>query len=795
MDLTMGTLEGDEESTSRIEIPDELNMLPLRDSVIFPMLVAPLSVGRDASIQLVDESVVGGNRIIGVVAQKDANAEQPTFADVYGYGTAVIVRMLGKVPEGARLIVQGISRIKIIQGLQEEPYLRARVEVIPEPDIPEADMLEVEALKRQIINLFERAIFLSPDMPEELRSITMTITEPGSMADLITAHMRLTVEQKQLILETIPIKERLRKVLEMLSREVQVLELGSKLQTEVAGEMTKTQREYYLREQLKAIQRELGEGEDRGEDIDDLRKRIIEAKMPEEAQREAERELDRLARMSPGSPENTVARTYIEWMIALPWSVATEDNLDIAHVKQVLDNDHYGLPKVKERILEFLSVRKFKKDGNVRQPILCFVGPPGVGKTSLSKSVARAMGRNFIRLSLGGMRDEAEIRGHRRTYVGALPGQIIQSIRRAGSNNPVMGLDEVDKIGTDWRGDPSSALLEVLDPEQNFSFRDHYLDVPFDLSKVFFITTANVLETVPPPLRDRMEVIEISGYTDIEKLHIAKQHLIPKQMTEHGLTDEQVIWNDDAVLFMSRRYTRESGVRNLERTVAAVCRKITRKYAEGLVEEVTVTPAVVEEFLGLPRYPEDAAVERELAPGVAVGLAWTPSGGDVLFIESTLMSGSKNLILTGQLGDVMKESAQASLSFIRSHADKLGIDPGFYDKHDIHIHVPEGAIPKDGPSAGITMTTALASLLTNRRIKPRLAMTGEVTLTGQVLPVGGIREKVMAAKRAGVNSLILPKRNEKDVAEEVPEEAKKGITFHFVDRVEEVLKIALDSKP
>ena len=795
MDLTMGTLEGDEESTSRIEIPDELNMLPLRDSVIFPMLVAPLSVGRDASIQLVDESVVGGNRIIGVVAQKDANAEQPTFADVYGYGTAVIVRMLGKVPEGARLIVQGISRIKIIQGLQEEPYLRARVEVIPEPDIPEADMLEVEALKRQIINLFERAIFLSPDMPEELRSITMTITEPGSMADLITAHMRLTVEQKQLILETIPIKERLRKVLEMLSREVQVLELGSKLQTEVAGEMTKTQREYYLREQLKAIQRELGEGEDRGEDIDDLRKRIIEAKMPEEAQREAERELDRLARMSPGSPENTVARTYIEWMIALPWSVATEDNLDIAHVKQVLDNDHYGLPKVKERILEFLSVRKFKKDGNVRQPILCFVGPPGVGKTSLSKSVARAMGRNFIRLSLGGMRDEAEIRGHRRTYVGALPGQIIQSIRRAGSNNPVMGLDEVDKIGTDWRGDPSSALLEVLDPEQNFSFRDHYLDVPFDLSKVFFITTANVLETVPPPLRDRMEIIEISGYTDFEKLHIAKQHIIPKQMTEHGLTDEQVIWNDDAVLFMSRRYTRESGVRNLERTVAAVCRKITRKYAEGLVEEVTVTPAVVEEFLGLPRYPEDAAVERELAPGVAVGLAWTPSGGDVLFIESTLMSGSKNLILTGQLGDVMKESAQASLSFIRSHADKLGIDPGFYDKHDIHIHVPEGAIPKDGPSAGITMTTALASLLTNRRIKPRLAMTGEVTLTGQVLPVGGIREKVMAAKRAGVNSLILPKRNEKDVAEEVPEEAKKGITFHFVDRVEEVLKIALDSKP
>ncbi|MEI6512425.1 MAG: endopeptidase La [bacterium] len=795
MDLTMGTLEGDEESTSRIEIPDELNMLPLRDSVIFPMLVAPLSVGRDASIQLVDESVVGGNRIIGVVAQKDANAEQPTFADVYGYGTAVIVRMLGKVPEGARLIVQGISRIKIIQGLQEEPYLRARVEVIPEPDIPEADMLEVEALKRQIINLFERAIFLSPDMPEELRSITMTITEPGSMADLITAHMRLTVEQKQLILETIPIKERLRKVLEMLSREVQVLELGSKLQTEVAGEMTKTQREYYLREQLKAIQRELGEGEDRGEDIDDLRKRIIEAKMPEEAQREAERELDRLARMSPGSPENTVARTYIEWMIALPWSVATEDNLDIAHVKQVLDNDHYGLPKVKERILEFLSVRKFKKDGNVRQPILCFVGPPGVGKTSLSKSVARAMGRNFIRLSLGGMRDEAEIRGHRRTYVGALPGQIIQSIRRAGSNNPVMGLDEVDKIGTDWRGDPSSALLEVLDPEQNFSFRDHYLDVPFDLSKVFFITTANVLETVPPPLRDRMEIIEISGYTDFEKLHIAKQHIIPKQMTEHGLTEEQVIWNDDAVLFMSRRYTRESGVRNLERTVAAVCRKITRKYAEGLVEEVTVTPAVVEEFLGLPRYPEDAAVERELAPGVAVGLAWTPSGGDVLFIESTLMSGSKNLILTGQLGDVMKESAQASLSFIRSHADKLGIDPGFYDKHDIHIHVPEGAIPKDGPSAGITMTTALASLLTNRRIKPRLAMTGEVTLTGQVLPVGGIREKVMAAKRAGVNSLILPKRNEKDVAEEVPEEAKKGITFHFVDRVEEVLKIALDSKP
>jgi ATP-dependent Lon protease len=756
------------------------------------MLIAPLSVARESSVQLLDESIVGNNRVIGVVAQRRPQDETPGFDDVHEYGCAVIIRTLVKMPDAVRLIVQGVSRFRIVERLQEQPYLRARIEVLDEPEPTDERAEEIEALRRSVASLFEQAIRLSPQLPDELRTLTQAVQETNVMADLVAAHMTLSVEDKQRVLETLPLEERLRILLEMLSKEVRVLELTSKVQSEVNTELSKTQREYYLREQLKAIQRELGEADDRTEELEELRKRIDETKLTAEALREVNREYDRLRRMNPGSPEYTVARTYIDWMIALPWDVSTQDDLDLTHVKEVLDADHYGLEKIKDRIIEFLAVRKVKTEGTVRQPILCFSGPPGVGKTSLGRSIAHAMGRKYGRMSLGGMRDEAEIRGHRRTYVGALPGQIVQTLRRVESNNPVLILDEIDKLGSDFRGDPSSALLEVLDPEQNSTFRDHYLDVPFDLSRVFFITTANRLDTIPAPLRDRMEVIELGGYTEEEKVEIAERHLIPKQVEEHGLKPTQIVFRREAVQRLIRHYTREAGVRNLEREIGSVVRKATRMFAEGHKAKVTVNQKFIETALGAPRFLSDEVAERDLSAGTAIGLAWTPVGGEVLFIETTKMPGHKGLIVTGQLGDVMRESVTAALSYVRSHADELKIATDFYDKTEIHVHVPAGAVPKDGPSAGVTMLTALTSLLTNRKVKPRLAMTGEITLSGQVLPVGGIKEKVLAANRAGVDTVILPHQNEKDYLEDVPKEIRDKLKAHFVKNADQVLRLALE---
>lgn len=779
------------EEENRPDIPEVLSILPLRDSVIYPMLIAPLSVSRESSVQLIDESVVGNSRVIGVIAQKRPQDEEPGFDGVYGYGCAVIIRTLVKMPDAVRLIVQGVSRFKIVEQIQDQPYMKARIEVIDEPELPAERLEEIEALRRSVAALFEQAIRLSPALPDELRALTQSVQETNVMTDLVAAHMTLPLDDKQRVLETVPIEDRLHLLLEQMSKEVRVLELTSKVQSEVNTELSKSQREYYLREQLKAIQRELGEAEDRGEELEELRKQIDAAALPQEALREANREYDRLRRMNPGAPEYTVARTYVDWILSLPWNASTEDRLDLSHVKEVLDNDHYGLEKIKDRIIEFLAVRKVKTDGNVRQPILCFAGPPGVGKTSLGKSIAHSMDRKYNRLSLGGMRDEAEIRGHRRTYIGALPGQIIQSIRRAESNNPVIVLDEIDKLGSDFRGDPSSALLEVLDPEQNVTFRDHYLDVPFDLSRVFFITTANRLDTIPDALRDRMEVIEISGYTEEEKTEIAVRHLVPKQISEHGLRNAQIAFKREAVQSLIRHYTREAGVRNLEREIGSVVRKVTRMFAEGRSSKVTVTKRFIEGALGAPRFIHDEVIERELCPGTAVGLAWTPVGGDVLFIETSRMPGSKGLIVTGQLGDVMKESVTAALSYVRSHVKELNIDPDFYSTSDIHVHVPAGAVPKDGPSAGVTMLTALTSLLTGRSVKPRLAMTGEISLTGNVLPVGGIKEKVLAAHRAGVQTLLLPHQNEKDYLEDVPAEIRAALKAHFVKSADQVLKLAL----
>ncbi|HLK16357.1 MAG TPA: endopeptidase La [Fimbriimonadaceae bacterium] len=785
-------LEIDAEDERKPEIPTTLNILPLLDSVVYPMLIAPLSVTREASVQLIDESIVGNNRVIGVVAQRKSQDEAPGFADVYEYGCAVIIRTLVKMPDAVRLIVQGISRFRIVETIQETPYLRARIEVIDEP-VAEVDQAEeLEALRRSVAALFDQAVRLSPGLPDELRSLTQAVQETNVMADLVAAHMTLNVQDKQRILETIDLQPRLRALLEMLGKEVRVLELSSKVQSEVNTELSKTQREYYLREQLKAIQRELGEQDDRGEDLEELRQKIDAAGMTEEALREVNREYERLRRMNPGSPEFTVARTYVDTMVAMPWSTSTTDQLDLKNVKVILDRDHFGLEKIKDRIIEFLAVRKVKREGAIRQPILCFAGPPGVGKTSLGKSIAESMGRKYARLSLGGMRDEAEIRGHRRTYIGAMPGQIVQAIRRAGSNNPVIVLDEIDKLGSDFRGDPSSALLEVLDPEQNATFRDHYLDTPFDLSRVFFITTANRLDTIPAPLRDRMEVIELGGYTEEEKVEIAQRHLIPKQIGEHGLTKSQITFREASLRRLIRHYTREAGVRNLEREIGSVVRKATRLFAEGRTARVSVNNVFLEACLGAPRFLHDEVVEREMTPGTAVGLAWTPVGGDVLFVETAKMPGTKGLIVTGQLGDVMKESVTAALSYVRSHAAQLKINPEFFEKSELHVHVPAGAVPKDGPSAGVTMLTALTSLLTNRPVKSRLAMTGELTLSGQVLPVGGIKEKVMAAQRAGVQTLILPDQNEKDYLEEVPIEIREKLKIHFVKNAGQVLRLALN---
>jgi ATP-dependent Lon protease len=781
-----GADKGEKDSEERIHIPQELPILPLRGTVLYPELILPIMVGRKKSVKLIDDAMEK-DRIIGVVTQKRSEIENPKEDELHRFGAAaLILRMIREVDGSQRVIVQGISRIRIKEYLQKDPYYRAKIDAIEEGSIKG---VEVDAMIMNLKGLFQKAVELAPYLTSELGTMVNNIKSPAILADLIASNLNINASEKQRILEMIDVQDRLNQVHHMLNREVQVLELGNKIQSQVKEDMDKTQREYYLREQMKAIKKELGELDEHTAEIKELKERIAKAKMPPEALKAAEKELDRLSKIPPASAEYTVARTYLDWLVELPWSKNTKDNLEISNARKILEEDHYNLEKVKKRTLEYLAVRKLKDD--MKGPILCFVGPPGVGKTSLGKSIARAMDRKFVRISLGGVRDEAEIRGHRRTYVGALPGRIIQGIKRAGSNNPVFMLDEVDKIGMDFRGDPSSALLEVLDPEQNFSFSDHYIDVGFDLSKVMFITTANVLETIHQTLRDRMEVLELPGYSEYEKLMIAKEFLIPKQLNEHGLKDEHIEFKDDALTAIITSYTREAGVRNLEREIASVCRGVAKEVAEGKKEKMVIDSETLHKFLGPVKFFPEVA-ERTAEAGVATGLAWTPTGGDIIFVEVTKMKGEKGLALTGQLGDVMKESAQAALSFVRSKTKDLGIKEDFYDKTDLHIHVPAGGIPKDGPSAGLTIFVALTSLFTKRLVRSDVAMTGEITLRGLVLPVGGIKEKVLAARRAGIKTIILPKKNEKDL-EEIPERIKKEMEFKFIQKMDEAIELALTS--
>jgi ATP-dependent Lon protease len=778
------TEKTEEKTEEKVEIPSLLPVLSIKGAVVYPYLIIPLVVSKQKLIRLVDETLAK-DKVLVLVTQKDASVSDPGPDDLYQVGTAAIVVKMLRFPDGSlRLLAQGISRIRIQEYMQTDPYLVARVEQVLEP---EAKGLEAEALMRNVMTLFQQVAQLAPYLPDELQTVVMNIDEPGRLADFIASNINFDLQEKQMILEAVDPVERLRKLTPLLTKELSVLELGAKIRSDVKSEIDKGQREYYLREQLKAIHRELGEKDERAAEIEEIRAKIEEAGLPEEARKAAEQELDRLTRIPPAAAEYTVARTYLDWIVSLPWSVATEDNLDIEGAQQTLDEDHFDLEDVKDRIIEYLAVRKLNPES--KGPILCFVGPPGVGKTSLGRSIARTLGRKFIRFSLGGVRDEAEIRGHRRTYVGALPGRVIQGIRRAESRNPVFMLDEVDKIGMDFRGDPAAALLEVLDPEQNNTFRDHYLDLAFDLSQVMFITTANIVDPIPPALKDRMEMLELPGYTQEEKLEIARRYLVPRQITENGLKPEQVSFTDDAIVCIVRQYTREAGVRNLEREIGSVCRKIAKGVASGKEEITQVTEATVKDFLGPVKFIPEVA-ERACEPGVATGVAWTPAGGEILFVEATKMRGKKTLTLTGHLGDVMKESAQAALSYVRAHADSLGIDDKFFENYDIHIHVPSGAIPKDGPSAGMTMAVALASLLSGRTVDPRVAMTGEITLRGRVLPVGGIKEKVLAAKRAGIDIIIMPEKNKKDL-EDIPEVQRKGLEFRFVSTIGEAFDIAL----
>ena len=772
-----------------LAVPSELPILPLRDTVLFPNSFMPLAVAREASVRLIDDAMSGA-KLIGVFTQRDASIEEPTINDLYTVGTLSHVHKMFKLPDGSlRLIVQGLSRLTLDEITASRPYLRGRVSPAAE-SLDEGQRLEIDALLRNIKTSFQQVVSLSPLLSDDLQTLAANITEPGRLSDFIASSLTtITTTVKQEVLEKLDVRERMDALNRILIKELEVLELGSKIQSQVQSEVGRNQREYFLREQLKAIQKELGEGDDQTKDIEELQEKIDAAGMPEAVRKEALRELDRLARMPVAAAEYTVSRTYMDWLVTLPWQKHTDEVIDLPKTKEILDADHSGLEKAKDRILEYLAVRKLNPD--VKGPILCFAGPPGVGKTSLAKSIARSLGRKFVRVSLGGMRDEAEIRGHRRTYIGALPGQIIQGLRRAESRNPVFILDEIDKLGADFRGDPASALLEVLDPEQNNSFRDHYLDVPFDLSEVLFITTANVLHPVPPALRDRMEVLEIPGYTEEEKLAIARDHLLQKQISNHGLTSEQLVITDDALGTVIRGYTREAGVRNLEREIGALCRKAARRRAEGDETPLTIDPTVVMDMLGAPTFLDEEIEERTKDPGVAIGLAWTPAGGDVLLVEASRMPGSGTLTLTGQLGDVMKESARAALSWFRAHAAAYGADPDFFKNAEIHLHVPSGAIPKDGPSAGVTIATSLASELTRRPVRGDIAMTGEVTLSGRVLPVGGIKEKVLAARRVGIREVILPRQNEKNVKEDLSEELRRELTIHYVQTVDEVLLLAL----
>jgi ATP-dependent Lon protease len=799
------------------DYPDELAVLPVRDTVLFPHAVMPLNIGRESSIALINS--LGENKYLGVVTQRDPRVDAPEPTDLYQVGALAMIHKAVRMPNNSLLIFcEGLARIRLTDVITQTPFYRVRYEIIAdeEPEITP----QLEALRQNCTSIFQEVVQLSPALSDEMGSMVSNIKEPGRVADFIAATLPgLPSAEKQSVLETTDVGKRLEDVFRYLNKEREVLKLRNKIQSQVEDQLSQSQREFYLREQLKAIQKELGDTDEQAE-IEELRRKIDDSGMPEEVMKEAHRELKRLARMSPAAADYTVTRTYLDWLVALPWSKSSGSTVDVLKAKQVLDEDHYDLEKIKERILDYLAVLQLKP--SLKGPILCFVGPPGVGKTSLGKSIARALDRQFVRMSLGGMHDEAEIRGHRRTYIGALPGQVIQGIRRAGANDPVFVLDEVDKLGRDFRGDPASALLEVLDPAQNNTFRDHYLDVPFDLSKVLFITTANELDPIPDALRDRMEVLELKGYTEYEKVRIAVNYLIPRQIQENGLTEENIRFNEDALRHIIQSYTREAGVRNLEREIGTICRKQTRRLAErrsaagrsqdgqppaaapdtttageavqgGAVDLLVVTPEVIEEFLRAPRFRKDAEIaERTKKPGVAVGLAWTPAGGDILFIEATKMAGGgKGMTLTGHLGKVMQESMQAALSWVRAHAETLGIDPEFFKNNDLHVHVPAGAIPKDGPSAGITVTTALASLLMGRRVRPHVSMTGEVTLSGLVLPVGGIKEKVLAARRAGVKEVILSRENKVNVDEDLQPEQIGDLKIHFVETVEEVLDLAL----
>src|SRR5215467_10407754 len=752
--MTEETLRAHGASERSYTVPAEVPVLPLRDTVLFPNSFMPLAVARESSVKLVDEAIAGG-KLIGVFTQRDPTHEDPLQADLYGTGTLTHIHKMFKLPDGSlRLIVQGLGRIQLKSITASRPYLRAEVAESPEV-LSDSDTLEVDALQRNVRANFEKVVQLSPVLSDDLTALASNITHAGRLADFVASSLTsIPTATKQELLETTDVRVRMDQLSRILTKELEVLELGSKIQSQVQSEVGKNQREYFLREQMKAIQKELGEGDEQAREVEELAEKVEAAGMPEVVKKEALRELDRLSKMPVAAAEYTVSRTYLDWLVALPWNRRTDEVIDLLKTKGVLDADHSGLEKAKDRIIEYLAVRKLNP--TVKGPILCFVGPPGVGKTSLARSIAESLGRKFVRVSLGGMRDEAEIRGHRRTYIGALPGQIVQGLRRAESKNPVFILDEIDKLGSDFRGDPSSALLEVLDPEQNYTFRDHYLDVPFDLSEVLFITTANVLDPIPPPLRDRMEVLEIAGYTEDEKVQIATDHLIGKQVKNHGLTPENIRFTPEAIRQVIRGYTREAGVRNLEREIGSLCRKVARRRAEGDSAPIEITPAVVVEMLGAPKFLEEEMEERTKDPGVAVGLAWTPVGGEVLFIEASKMAGSGSLTLTGQLGDVMKESARAALSWLRAHAKEYSIDPDFFKNAEMHVHVPSGAIPKDGPSAGVTMVTAMASELTGRPVRGDLAMTGEITLSGRVLPVGGIKEKVLGARRSSIREVIVP---------------------------------------
>ncbi|MEO0215696.1 MAG: endopeptidase La [candidate division WOR-3 bacterium] len=764
-----------------VVIPDELGIIPIKGGVIFPDQIVPLIIQTPKLVKLIDE-ILTTNKIAGALTQRNPEIEEPKPDELYHVGCVIQITKMLRFPDGTiRLLVKGLKRFRVEEFIQVEPYLKARIKLYTQEY---KKNVALEALMRNVVSMFQQLVSLAPYLPDELGAVVLNIDNPDRLADFVTSYTNLEISEKQQILETVDPKDRFMKLIPLLQKEISILELGAKIRSQVKNELDKGQREFYLREQLKAIQKELGETDEHTREIEELRKKIQEAKMPESVEKVAQKELERLAKIPPQAAEYTVSRTYLDWLISLPWSISTQDNHDIVRAKKILDEDHYNLEKVKERILEYLAVKKLKPDS--KGTILCFIGPPGVGKTSLGKSIARALGRKFVRISLGGIRDEAEIRGHRRTYIGALPGRIIQQIKVCGTNNPVFMLDEIDKVGTDFRGDPSSALLEVLDPEQNYAFSDHYLEVPFDLSKVMFIATGNLIDPIIPALKDRMEIIELPGYILEEKLEIARRYLIPRQISESGLKPENIKFTDEAIKMIIANYTKESGVRNLEREIGSICRKVARRFAEGKRKGVVVNSSNLNEFLGPPKvFSEVAARKGEI--GLATGLAWTPTGGEIIFIESLKVKGKKGLILTGLLGDVMKESCQAALSYLKTKLANWGIKENL-DEYDLHIHIPSGAIPKDGPSAGLAIIMSLASLFRNEPIDPKIAFTGEITLTGRVLPVGGIKEKVIAAKRAGIEKILLPEENKKDLLE-IPKHVQSGLAFYFTKKIDQALNL------